>query len=87
MRRAGRSGAVLAMVSLLGGCGLVRTGVDRDLRYPGGVGGALLDRYGAYQAAPSKQLQLFREAVTLAILSRVATATISDGKEADALIQ
>lgn len=87
MRRAGRIGAALAIAAMLNGCAMIRTGVDRDLRYPGGVGGAIFDRYGPYAVAPSKELQLFRAAVTLAVVSRIATANVTDGKEADALIE
>ncbi|MBX3561667.1 MAG: hypothetical protein KF780_07610 [Sphingomonas sp.] len=57
----------------------------RELRHSGGYPGQLMDRR-LFDASNSKQLQLLRLTMIVALASRVGNATIQDGKEADAFI-
>lgn len=65
--------AMLAAVSLLlAGC----TAITRDLRYPGGYPGSELDKR-TFDASRSKQLQLFRGLIVLAMAARIGEANVS----------
>jgi hypothetical protein len=55
----------------------------REVRHPGGYPGYLLDKR-TFDASRSKKLQLLRTSIILAMAARMGTATIRDGKEADA---
>lgn len=57
----------------------------KELRHSGGYPGHLMDRR-LFNASNSKQLQLLRLTMIVALASRVGNATIQDGKEADAFI-
>ena len=58
--------------------------VREELYYPNGYAGYELDRRSV-NISGSKQFQLVRAAVVLAMASRMATATIHDGHDADAV--
>lgn len=70
---------LIVMGSVLSGCTVIRT----ELRNSGGYPGHLLDKR-IFNASRSKQLQLLRAAMIVALASRVGTAYIRNGVEADA---
>lgn len=72
---AGLMGASL----MLGGC---QTAFVKEVRYPGGYPGYLLDKR-TIDSSQAKSVQLLRAAMIVAMASRMATATIKDGKDAD----
>lgn len=76
-----RSIALAVILSVMTGCGPVL----REVRHPGGYPGYLLDKR-TFDASRSKQLQLFRAALIMAMAARMGTATIRDGKDADAFV-
>lgn len=55
----------------------------QEVRHPGGYPGSLLDER-LIDASEQKSVQLLRAAVVIAMAARMATATIRDGKDADA---
>lgn len=64
---------------ILGGCGPI----IKELRHPGGYPGSILDER-LIDGSKQKSAQLLRAAIIIAMASRMATATIRDGKDADA---
>ena len=76
-----RISASLLIIAMTTGCGPIL----RDVRHPGGYPGYLLDKR-TFDASRSKQLQLFRAALIMAMAARMGTATIRDGKDADAFV-
>lgn len=74
---------VLAISSFLmtSGCGAIM----RDIRYPGGYPGYLLDRH-SYNASTSKELILLRATIILAMAARMGQATVR-GEDANAFSQ
>jgi hypothetical protein len=76
-----RKGTCLAtMIALLGtACAPIR----EELQYPNGYTGYVLDQH-SFVAAYSRHLQLLRATIILAMASRLATATVRDGHDADA---
>jgi len=71
--------AFLSSVSLVAsGC----TPIAQELRNPGGYPGYVLDRH-MFDASRSKEMHLLRAAIILAMASRMGTATVRDGAEAD----
>lgn len=73
--------AIALILSTVTGCGPVL----REVRHPGGYPGYLLDQK-TFDASRSKQLQLYRAALIMAMAARMGTATIRDGKDADAFV-
>ncbi len=73
--------ALAVILSFMTGCGPIL----REVRHPGGYPGYLLDKR-TFDASRSKQLQLFRAALIMAMAARMGTATIRDGKDADAFV-
>lgn len=73
--------ALIVVGSMLSGCGMIR----KELRNSGGYPGHLLDER-IFDASRSKQLQLLRAAMIVALASRVGTAYIRNGVEADAFV-
>lgn len=71
-------GAVVA-ASMLSGC----TVLTREVRYPGGFTGHIMDQR-TFNASQSKQAQLFRMALMIAIGTRMASLTIHDAEDAAA---
>ena len=71
----------LAMLALLSGCAVPLN----ELRHSGGYPGKLMDKR-LFDASGSKQLQLLRSTIIIALASRVGLATVKDGKEADAFL-
>jgi hypothetical protein len=69
---------VLSSFLLTSGCGAIL----RDIRYPGGYPGYLLDRH-SYNASSSKELILLRATIILAMAARMGQATVR-GEDADA---
>jgi hypothetical protein len=67
---------------LLSGC---QGAITKEVRYPGGYPGSLLDKR-TIDASKSKSVQVLRAAMIIAMASRMATATIKDGKDADAFV-
>lgn len=57
--------------------------VLHEVRSPGGYTGYVMDQR-LFDASRSKQMQLLRSAVLLAMVSRMATTTVRDGKDANA---
>ena len=77
-----RGRCLAAMIALLAsGCAQIR----EELQYPNGYTGHVLDQH-SFTAAYSKDLQLLRAAIILAMASRIATATVRDGHDADAFV-
>lgn len=73
--------SLLASASLvLGGC----QAVVRDFRHPGGYPGYLLDQR-TFDAAHSKQLQLLRATIIMAMAARMAHVTANSPDDADAV--
>jgi hypothetical protein len=72
-------GSAVATSLICAGCAPIRS----ELEYPNGYTGYLLDRH-TFDVSRSKDLQLLRAAVILAMASRMATATVRDGRDADA---
>lgn len=72
---------VTVAACLTAGC----SAVTKELRNDGGVGGAYLDKR-MFDASGSKQLQLLRATMIISMASRVGTATVRDGREADAFV-
>ena len=71
---------------LISGCALLSactTPIVKEVRYPGGYPGHLLDKR-TFDASNSKSVQLLRATIIVAMAARMATATIRDGKDADA---
>lgn len=58
----------------------------KELRHSGGYPGDILDRR-FFNASHSKQLQLLRAAMIVSMASRVATAYVQDGKDAEAFVE
>lgn len=77
----GKIGAIALIMATTAACGPVL----REVRHPGGYPGHLLDQR-TFDASRSKQLQLFRGALIMAMAARMGTATIRDGKDADAFV-
>jgi hypothetical protein len=73
--------AIAVILFTVTGCGPVL----REVRHPGGYPGYLLDQK-TFDASRSKQLQLYRAALIMAMAARMGTATIRDGKDADAFV-
>lgn len=72
--------ALLASATLLlNGCEAVRN----DLHRPGGVFGRAADRH-MFDASSSKQLQVLRATIVLAMVARAGTVYAHDGAESDA---
>ena len=74
--------SVASVAILLSSC----SPILREVRHPGGYPGYLLDQR-TFDSSRSKKLQLFRSAMILAMAARMGTATIRDGKEADAFAE
>jgi len=77
------------IVGLLASAALVLSGcsaITRDLRHPGGYPGRLLDKR-TFDASESKQLQLLRFTIILAMAARMAGETSNDSKDADAIAE
>jgi hypothetical protein len=72
--------AALALTSL-GGC----TVIDAEVRHSGGYPGRLLDKR-LFDASASKQLQLLRAAMVVAMVARAGTVYAHEGKESDAYV-
>lgn len=77
-----RFACIVASSSLIGACTLPRM----ELRHSGGYPGSVLDRH-FFNASGSKELQLFRMTILVALASRVSVASIRDGQEAEAYIR
>lgn len=73
--------ALLASGALISGC----TVPVKELRHSGGYPGHLMDKQ-LFDASGSKQLQLLRATMIIAMASRVGTAYVRDGREAEAFI-
>lgn len=73
--------ALAVSTALVGGC----TVPLKELRYPGGYLGYAADKH-VMNAKKSKELQLLRAVVLVALASRMANATVRDGKEADGYV-
>lgn len=71
---------VIASSLALQGC----AAITRDLRHPGGYPGRLLDKR-TFDASESKQVQLFRFALVLAMAARMAGETVRTSDQADAV--
>jgi hypothetical protein len=71
--------SVLTLAVALQGC----TPIIKETRYSGGYPGYLLDKR-TFFAARSKSLILLRANIILAMAARMGTASIHDGKDADA---
>lgn len=80
MKRAILSTAAVGLV--LSGC---QAAITSEVRHPGGYPGSLLDKR-MIDTSKSKQAQLLRAAMIVTMASRMATATIRDGKDADAFV-
>lgn len=80
MRRLSLCLAVAA--GMLSGCANIAVS---ELRYSGGYPGAVLDQR-FFNASHSKQLQLLRSAMIISMASRIGTAYVRDGKEAEAFV-
>jgi len=70
----------------LTGCNIFHRAVNDELHYPGGLAGKVLDDHYIVSARYSKQLQLYRYAMALAVFSRIGTVNVRGGKEGDAFI-
>lgn len=71
---------ILCVVGVVtSGC---KTAVLREVRYPGGYPGYILDKR-TIDASENKPVQILRAAMIVAMISRMATSTIRDGKDAD----
>jgi hypothetical protein len=79
--RLAKIAAAAALLSLTSGC----TMITSDLRQSGGFAGRVLDRR-MFDASSSKRLQLLRMTMIVALASRVAQASIRDGREAEAFV-
>lgn len=79
--RLARIAAAAALLSLTSGC----TMITSDLRRSGGFAGRMMDER-LFDARSSKRLQLLRMTMIVALASRVAQASIRDGREADAFV-
>jgi len=66
----------------LSGCGAI----TRDFRHPGGYPGRLLDKR-TFDASESKQLQLLRFTIVLAMAARMADETSTDAEDAGAIAE
>ncbi|WP_447764997.1 hypothetical protein [Sphingopyxis panaciterrae] len=75
-------GISLILALSLSGCGAI----TRDLRHPGGYPGRILDKR-AFDASESKQLQLLRFTIILAMAARMAGEAANDSKDADAIAE
>lgn len=76
------------MVALVAGLGLLIAGctpITRELRYPGGYPGYQLDKR-TFDASRSKQLQLLRGAIVLAMAARIGEGNVS-AEEAEPFAQ
>lgn len=73
--------AGMVIASMLQGCSVAR----RELRHSGGYPGSVMDRR-FFDASSSKELQLLRLTMVVALASRVGNATVQDGREAQAFL-
>ncbi|MBX9730567.1 MAG: hypothetical protein K2X59_04505 [Sphingomonas sp.] len=71
----------------LSGCAYVKKGIDRELRYPGGLAGSVYDKYYVFEANASKELQLLRAAFSVSTLASAATATVREDSEAQTVVR
>jgi hypothetical protein len=78
--------ALFAVSASLSGCTIVHRVAQDELHYPGGLAGKLADQHYIVSARDSKELQLYRYALALAVFSRAATANVRSGKEAAAFL-
>ena len=78
--------SLLLAAFTLPACTTIHRVVGDELHYPGGVASEIADTHYIVSARDSKELQLYRYALALALFSRAATANIQNGKEADAFI-
>lgn len=75
-------GPVAMAAVCLSGC----AAITRDLRHPGGYPGRMLDKR-TFDASESKQIQLLRFSIILAMAARMASETANDAKDADAVAE
>ena len=75
-------GISLILALSLSGCGAI----TRDLRHPGGYPGHLLDER-TFDASESKEVQLLRFTIILAMAARMAGESANDAKDADAVAE
>ncbi|WP_145616506.1 hypothetical protein [Nitrospirillum bahiense] len=75
-------GAVAVMLGgLLSGCVPARQMVDSDLHRAGGISGAMMDDH--LLPMPSKNAQVYRAAIAMALIAAAGEQTISNANDAD----
>lgn len=62
------------------------TSIYREVRYPGGNTGHVFDER-TFDASHSKQVQLYRMSLLMALISRLGTATIRNGEDGDVFVE